>query len=103
MDEVNRVHRGVFARYGLEHLHVHRTGYALGINYPPDWGEGHIISIYENDRRVFQPGMTFHIGIAMYDLTFDASGACIGTSETITVTKDGCDVLTSAPRGLFLA
>jgi Xaa-Pro dipeptidase len=96
------VHRKVFAKYGLEHLHVHRTGYSLGVNYPPDWGEGHIISIYENDHRVFEPGMTFHLGIAMYDLSFGSAGSCIGTSETVTVTDTGCEVLTSAPRESFV-
>lgn len=97
--EVHEVSRANFVACGFgDHL-AHRTGYSVGINYPPDWGEGHIMSIWPNDERPLLPGMTFHLvpGITMhgkYELTF---------SETVLVTDSGCEVLTSYERALFTA
>lgn len=95
--DVHEVSRANFVACGFgDHL-AHRTGYSVGINYPPDWGEGHIMSIWPNDERPLRSGMTFHLvpGITMhgkYELTF---------SETVLVTDAGCEVLTNYERALF--
>lgn len=99
LHDVNAVNRRVFEKHGLGHLHRHRTGYSLGVNYPPDWGEGHIISIWENDHRTLEPGMTFHLGVGMFDLGHNT----VETSESVCVTETGCEVLTNFPRDLFVA
>src|SRR5207302_10675829 len=59
--EVHNANKAVFTKYGYSQMLGHRTGYSVGINYPPDWGEGHIMSIWDGDERPLQPGMTFHL------------------------------------------
>jgi Xaa-Pro dipeptidase len=75
-----------------------RSAYSIGIAFPPDWGEGHIMSIRHEDPRVLRPGMTFH-NIPWVQLPGRGG---IGFSETIHVTDDGCEVLTSLDRRLSL-
>ena len=36
-----------------------RTGYSIGLSYPPDWGE-RTMSLRPGDRTELKPGMTFH-------------------------------------------
>ena len=37
-----------------------RTGYSIGIGYPPDWGE-QTLNISKGDKTVLQPNVTFHM------------------------------------------
>ena len=67
-----------------------RIAYGIGTAFPPDWGEGHIISINADEHREFQPGMVFHIITTM---RLPGIGA-IGCSDTIAVTQDGSETLT---------
>ncbi|MCH8222950.1 MAG: aminopeptidase P family protein [Chloroflexi bacterium] len=67
-----------------------RIAYGIGLAFPPDWGEGHIISINGNEHREFRPGMTFHVITTM---RLPGLGA-IGCSDTVAVTADGCETLT---------
>ncbi len=76
-----------------------RTGYSCGVSFPPDWGEGHIISIRHGETQLLQPGMVFHMPPAIRKLAQWG----VGTSETILVTETGCDVLTQGlSRDLFV-
>lgn len=76
-----------------------RSAYSIGIAFPPDWGEGHIMSIRHEDPRVLEPNMTFH-NIPWVQIP-GVGG--IGFSETIRVTEDGCELLTSLDRRLYVA
>jgi Xaa-Pro dipeptidase len=67
-----------------------RTGYSIGINFPPDWGEGYILSFKQGETRLLEPNMTFHIPSMIKVFGF----ADVGTSETIRVTETGCEILT---------
>ena len=67
-----------------------RIAYGIGLAFPPDWGEGHIISINGGEHREFRPGMTFHVITTM---RLPGLGA-IGCSDTVAVTDDGCETLT---------
>jgi Xaa-Pro dipeptidase len=87
----------VFVKEGYEKYHRHRCGYSLGLNYPPDWGEGHIISINRGEKRLLQQNMTFHLTPSV--LIPNEMGLC--TSATIRVTETGCEVLNTVPRKLF--
>jgi Xaa-Pro dipeptidase len=98
-DSVHQVTRGVFERYGYSHLFGHRTGYSIGINYPPDWGEGHIMSIWAGDQRPLRAGMTFHLVPGLFEL----GKHLINVSETVLVTERGCEPITNFPRELFVA
>ncbi len=97
--EAHNASKAVFQKYGLGHLLGHRTGYSVGINYAPDWGEGHIMSIWDGDERPLRTGMTFHLVPGFYDL--GRYGIII--SETVLVGRTGCEVITNFPRELFVA
>ena len=47
----------VLKKYGI--VKDNRTGYPIGLSYPPDWGE-RTMSLRPGDRTELKPGMTFH-------------------------------------------
>ncbi|MGI9365710.1 MAG: M24 family metallopeptidase [Rhizobiaceae bacterium] len=73
-----------------------RCGYAIGVSYPPDWGE-RTMSLRSNDETVLEAGMTFHFMPALW---LDDGG--IEITEPFVVTKSGADCLCSTPRELFV-
>jgi Xaa-Pro dipeptidase len=75
-----------------------RAGYSIGISFPPDWGEGHILSLKYGESRALQPGMVFHVPSSIRE----EDVAVIGNSETILVTERGCEALTNFPRQHFV-
>jgi Xaa-Pro dipeptidase len=86
--------RAVTTKAGFADYHRNRLGYSIGLNYPPDWGEGEIISLRQGEERELKPGMTFH----MPPLCLKYREYGIGFSETIVVTKTGCERLSKLPR-----
>ena len=96
--EVDRAGRSVVEKAGLGKYWVHRTGYSIGVGFPPGWGEGHIMDLKPNDPRKLKAGMTFHT-VPMIGIP--GLGA-IGCSETWAVTKTGVEVLTKTPRKLIV-
>ena len=50
--DVDNACRGAIARAGFGHTFHHRTGYSIGIGFPPGWGEGHILDLKADDPRV---------------------------------------------------
>ncbi len=56
--DVARALKGALARAGIRR--DGRVGYAVGLSYPPDWGE-RTISLREEDETVLRAGMTFHL------------------------------------------
>lgn len=73
-----------------------RCGYAIGISYPPDWGE-RTMSFRAGDKSVLQPGMTFHFMPALW---LDDGGLEI--TEPIVITETGVECLCHTPRELFV-
>jgi len=71
-----------------------RCGYAIGISYPPDWGE-RTISFRRGDTTILQPGMTFHFMPALW---LDDGGLEI--TEPILITDTGYECLCNTPREL---
>ncbi|WP_436245770.1 M24 family metallopeptidase [Mesorhizobium amorphae] len=70
-----------------------RAGYAIGINW---WEPTNSLKL--GSRTILQPNMTFHLHLGSWvDEDF---GYVI--SESIRVTKSGVEVLTKAPRELFV-
>jgi Xaa-Pro dipeptidase len=96
--EVDAACRSVVEKAGYGEYYPHRCGYSIGIAYPPDWGEGHIMDLKANDPRPLQSGMTFHIPPAL----FIYGETAIGNSETVLVTESGCEVITDFPRKLYI-
>ena len=93
-EEVEMVWRRHIARAGLEK--ESRIGYAMGLNYPPDWGE-HTASLRPGHKTILTPNMTYHmiLGRWMDDNGFECS-------ESFRVTEIGCETLADFPRKLFL-
>ncbi len=90
--------RGLLEDAGYEPYFRKRTGYSVGVAFAPDWGEGHIVSLRRDDPTVLEAGMVFHIPPALrvprqYGLGF---------SETVLITKTGCEVLTRFPLELHV-
>lgn len=84
----------VLAKHGI--VKDNRTGYPIGLSYPPDWGE-RTMSLRTGDRTVLEPGMTFHF---MTGLWLDTMGFEI--TESILITDGGVECLANVPRKLFV-
>lgn len=67
---------------------ITRSGYSIGIAFPPSWDEGYIISLKQGDSYVIREGMTFHIIPWMWGV--DGNKTC-GISDTIYITENGCE------------
>jgi Xaa-Pro dipeptidase len=96
--DVDRACRGTIRDLGFGDYFRHRTGYSIGINFPPDWGEGHIMSIKDNEPRPLQPGMVFHLVPALVDY----GNAMVGGSLTVLVTDSGHEPLSDIPHQIFV-
>ncbi|MFE2869023.1 M24 family metallopeptidase [Embleya sp. NPDC059259] len=64
-------------------------GYSVGLGMQPTWTESPTYIALGAEREL-RPGMTFHLPICIF--TGDRHG--VGFSETVTVTENGCEVLT---------
>lgn len=84
----------VLKKYGI--VKDGRTGYGIGVSYPPDWGE-RTMSLRPGDRTVIQPDMTFHF---MTGLWSDEMGLEI--TESLVITEGAPELLADVPRKLFV-
>ena len=82
--------QAVIDRAGYADNFRKRAGYSVGVSFPPDWGEGHIVSLSAGDKTLLKPGMVFHIPPALRE--YGSLG--VGVSETVLVTEVGCELLT---------
>ena len=73
-----------------------RCGYAIGLSYPPDWGE-RTMSFRAGDKAVLEAGMTFHFMPALW---LDDGGLEI--TEPIVITPTGAECLCTTPRALVV-
>jgi len=96
--EVDEACRRALKARGLDTYFRHRAAYGIGIGFPPNWSEGHIYAIRPGDPLVLQPNMTFHV---IPTLFLEDFGMCF--SDSVRVTDEGCEPLTSFPRKLFVA
>lgn len=74
---------------------ITRSGYSIGIAFPPSWDEGYIVSLKQGVSTVLEEGMTFHIIPWMWGV--DGDKTC-GISDTIYITADGCESFFSLPK-----
>lgn len=84
----------VLKKYGI--VKDNRTGYSIGLSYPPDWGE-RTMSLRPGDRTELKPGMTFHF---MTGLWLETMGLEI--TESILITETGVECLANVPRKLVV-
>ncbi len=93
-EDVANAFFAVLRKHGIEK--DNRTGYPIGLSYPPDWGE-RTMSLRNGDRSVLQENMTFHF---MTGLWMDDWGLEI--TESIRITAQGAEPLCNYPRKLFV-
>jgi len=84
----------VLKKYGI--VKDNRTGYPIGLSYPPDWGE-RTMSLRPGDRTELKPGMTFHFmtGLWLEDMGLEIT-------ESILITETGVECLANVPRKLVV-
>jgi len=73
-----------------------RTGYSIGIGYPPDWGE-HTINISKGDMTILKPNVCYHMIAVMQ---FGDWG--VEASESIRITDEGNELLCNFSRDLHV-
>ena len=73
-----------------------RTGYSIGIGYPPDWGE-HTLNIYKGDKTLLKPNVCFHMIAVMQ---FGDWG--VEASESVRVTDKGSELFCNYSRNLHV-
>ena len=91
-DDVAQAFWKILDKYGIEK--TSRTGYSIGIGYPPDWGE-HTLNISKGDMTELKPNVTFHMIAVMQ---FGNWG--VEASESIRVTEKGSELFYDFPKEL---
>jgi len=84
----------VLKKYGI--TKDNRTGYPIGVSYPPDWGE-RTMSLRPGDTSVLHENMTFHFmtGLWMKDWGFEIT-------ESIRIGANGPECLSDVPRQMVV-
>ena len=85
---------GVLDKYGIKK--ESRTGYSIGIGYPPDWGE-HTLNIHKGDMTELKPNICYHMIAVMQ---FGDWG--VESSESIRITESGNELLCNFSRDLHV-
>ena len=75
-----------------------RIGYSMGVAFAPDWGEGAILSLFSNVTRIIEPGMVFHLPATLRNY----GEWTVGASETVIVTENGAEPLSTLPRQMTI-
>jgi Xaa-Pro dipeptidase len=87
VSDVDNMIRNIITNNDVGARLVTRSGYSIGIAFPPSWDEGYICSLKQGESAILQEGMTFHIIPWMWGV--DGDKTC-GISDTIYITADGC-------------
>ena len=93
-DDVAQQFWGVLDKYNIKK--ESRTGYSIGIGYPPDWGE-HTLNISKGDKTILQPNVTFHMIAVMQ---FGDWG--VEASESVRVTETGSQLFCNMSKELHI-
>ena len=83
-----------FARAG--YVKANRTGYPIGLSYPPDWGE-RTMSLRPGDTTKLQENMTFHLMPGLWTPDWG-----LAITESFVVTTEGGKPLADIPRALVV-
>ncbi|WP_353642586.1 Xaa-Pro peptidase family protein [Mesorhizobium sp. WSM2239] len=93
-EDIAKAYVSQLARYGL--VKTGRSGYSMGLGYPPAWGEN-TASFRDGDKTELRPGMTFHF---MTGLWYGDWG--IEITESILITEGQVECLSNVPRKLLV-
>jgi Xaa-Pro dipeptidase len=87
VSDADHIVRSIISENDLGARLITRSGYSIGIAFPPSWDEGYIMSLKGGDSSVLEPGMTFHVIPWMWGV--DGDKTC-GISDTFFITEDSC-------------
>lgn len=88
VSDVDNLIRNIITQNDIGARLITRSGYSIGIAFPPSWDEGYIVSLKQGESAVLKEGMTFHIIPWCWGV--DGDKTC-GISDTIHITKNGCE------------
>ncbi|HLS00252.1 MAG TPA: ectoine hydrolase [Mycolicibacillus parakoreensis] len=88
VSDADSVVRRVISDNTVDGRLITRSGYSIGIAFPPSWDEGYILSLNPGDFTALEPGMTFHIIPWMWGVDGDKT---VGISDTLRITDHGCE------------
>ncbi|MCE8517846.1 M24 family metallopeptidase [Ruegeria pomeroyi] len=83
-----------FARAG--YVKGNRTGYPIGLSYPPDWGE-RTMSLRPGDTTPLAENMTFHLMPGLWTPDWG-----VAITESFVITPEGGKCLADIPRGIVV-
>ncbi|MAS24447.1 MAG: peptidase M24 [Oceanospirillaceae bacterium] len=95
VSDVDNLVRNIITENDIGARLITRSGYSIGIAFPPSWDEGYIVSLKQGESAVLKKGMTFHLIPWMWGI--DGDKTC-GISDTIHITEDGCESFFSMDR-----
>ncbi len=88
VSDADNLVRAIITENDVQASLITRSGYSIGIAFPPSWDEGYIVSLKQGDSTVLEEGMTFHIIPWMWGVDGDKT---VGISDTLYVTERGCN------------
>lgn len=88
VSDVDNLVRNIISNNTVGARLITRSGYSIGIAFPPSWDEGYILSLKQGESTILEEGMTFHIIPWMWGV--DGDKTC-GISDTIFITSEGCE------------
>jgi Xaa-Pro dipeptidase len=95
--DVHNACQKVIDRDGFTDGYRKRTGYSIGISFAPDWGEGNILGLYHDVDIPLQPGMVFHVPVALREW----GKFTVAVSETVLVTEGAARPLGKIKRSML--
>ena len=87
VSDVDNLVRNIISDNDVGAKLITRSGYSIGIAFPPSWDEGYMLSLKQGQSTILREGMTFHLIPWMWGI--DGNKTC-GISDTIYITKEGC-------------
>ncbi len=94
--DVHNACQAVIDRDGYTDSYRKRTGYSIGISFAPDWGEGNILGLNHDIHVPLEPGMVFHVPVALREW----GRFTVAVSETLLVTEGAASPLGNLKREL---
>jgi len=87
VSDADKMMRNIISKNNVSARLITRSGYSIGIAFPPAWDEGYILSLYQGSSAILRQGMTFHVIPWMWGIDGDKS---CGISDTFYITETGC-------------
>lgn len=87
VSDIDRLVRSILHENKVGARLITRSGYSIGIAFPPSWDEGYILSFNQGQSDILKPGMTFHVIPWLWGV--DGDKTC-GISDTFYITEEGC-------------